>query len=355
MKTSRLLLPTLLAAPALLAFALPETKIELRVEEGDSITRTFTTKAELTLDNMDMTMNGQAPPMMPEMDMTMTTEAEIVVTDEIEKVADGRATRFLRTFDTLTQETSMEMEVDMMGQTQSNEMSVPASSELEGKTVLFEWDGGDYKAKWPEDAEEDEKLLEGLVADMDLTAFLPEGPVEEGDEWQIDPKKLIPVMAPGGNLKLMPEDVETPGMMGVESNFGSFSDWFQENLDGDVSVTFQGTRENEGANVAVLEVHFELENAVDLTEMVRTAMEEAELPPEAQDLDIDHMDLEVAYEGQGQLLWDLAAGRAQSLDLSGDFTLMVDYGMSMSAQGMDMTIESTIEMSGSLGQTAHFE
>lgn len=352
---SRLLLPTVLAAPALLAFALPETRLELRAEEGATITRTFETTAELTLDNMDMTMNGQAPPMMPEMDMTMTTKATIVVTDEIQKVADGRATRFQRNFDTLSQETEMQMEIDMMGQTQSNEMSMPAASELEGKTVAFEWADGVYQAKWPEDSKYDEALLEGLVGDMDLAVFLPKGPVEQGDEWKVNPKELIPVMAPGGNLKLIPENVEAADMMGMQSNFGSSADWFQENLDGDVTVSFQGTRENDGGTLAVLSVRFDLENAVDMTEMVQEGMEKVELPPEAEGLEIEHMDLEIAYEGEGQILWDIAAGRAHSMDLSGDFSLIVDYGMSMSAQGMDLNIESTIEMSGSLGQTARFE
>ena len=42
---------------------------------------------------------------------------------------------------------------------------------------------------------------------MDLRAFLPEKSVSEGDSWSIDLDGLINVLAPGGNLKIVPEDV----------------------------------------------------------------------------------------------------------------------------------------------------
>ena len=87
MKHSKALLVSALTAPALLALALPGDKVEFHPSEGLSLTRTFTSKTELTLDDMEMTMNGQPLPMEIEMDMDMTMSQTVVVTDEIGALA----------------------------------------------------------------------------------------------------------------------------------------------------------------------------------------------------------------------------------------------------------------------------
>ena len=42
-------------------------------------------------------------------------------------------------------------------------------------------------------------------------------------------------------------------------------------------------------------------------------------------------------------------------DLSGDFNLLMNMGMAVSASGMDMDIEQTMEMSGTMNESATFE
>ena len=66
MKTKHILALALLVSPAFLAFTLPADKVAFAPKEGSSVSKTFTTKAEFSLDSMSMTMNGQPSPAMPE-------------------------------------------------------------------------------------------------------------------------------------------------------------------------------------------------------------------------------------------------------------------------------------------------
>lgn len=355
MKHTRLLLLPLLVAPALLSLGRTETRIEYKPSEGSVVQRTFETRAEMTLDSMDMKMNGQAPPMgMPEMDMTMTTKVMTVVEDEFTAVADGRLQRLKRHYSDIGMQTDMAMDMEMMGQTQSQNQNSAASSELEGKSVLFVRDAesGEFKPRWPEGVDGDDDLLTGLTEDMDLRAFLPKDAVAEGQRWEIDPTAMISAMSSGGDLKLVPEEMEANDMqmMGPQ---GSMSDWFAEGLSGTVAAVFEGIREEDGRKLAVIRITFDVKNAVDMSEMMETAMES--MPPEAGEMEFDHMDLEIAYEGEGLLLWDLDRGIGRSFDTSGSFGMLMDMGMTMDNQGQSMNLQMTMEMSGSLAQNAKFE
>lgn len=352
--THRLIAATLLLTPALLAFSPRGTAIKFNVAEGTTKTKTFTSVAELTLDEMGMLLNGQESPMMPAIEMSMTTSFDVTVTDEYVAMGDGQVKKLHRTFDSIHSATDLEMEIDIMGQVQNQDMSMPSSSELEGKKIVFTLgEDGEYVATFPEE-EGDEKLLAGLTEDLDLTGFLPEGEVEEGDEWTIDPTMLGDALAPGGDLKLRPDEMDSGEMMGMNQEMGDLSDWFSDDIEGEVKGTFKGTRETEdGTKVAVIGIMIDITNAVDLTEMMQEGM--ADMPAEAGEMEVQSMDMALAIEGEGTLLWDLAAGCAHSFELTGDFSMQMDIAMAISAQGQDMEIEQSMEFSGSLTNTATFE
>lgn len=361
MNQPRLLLSSLVLAPALLAFAAPDTKVAFAVEEGTTLTRAVSTVVDLSLDDMQVLMNGQEPPMMPEMEINSTMTLELEVTDEMVSLREGAPKKLKRTFDSLSMLTETSMEMDMGGQTMDREMPMNAKSELEGTTVVFTWnaDEGKYDASFEEDSG-DKELLVGLVEDMDLRGLLPPSrEVAEGAEWKVDPSVLSTVLAPGGNLKLIPQMEGMEEMMsGMNSDMGSMSDWFQDTIEGEVTATFRGTRTEEGTTLAAIAIVVDITNAVDMTDLISERMAEMELPPEAQDMDIefDHMDIELGLEGEGLLLWNVGAGRAQSFELSGDFTMAVDMAMSMTVPGMgDLDQEIAMEMSGTLNQNITIE
>ncbi len=352
MKHFRLLLLPILIAPALLSLGAEETTIEFKPREGAVVKRTFTTRSEMTLDSMDMTVNGQAPPMMPSMDMTVTTEATTVVEDKLSSVRDGRIARLERSFVDIDQRTEMVMEIDMMGQVQSQDMDMAAESALAGETVVFAWNEQteEYTPAWPAGKEGKPELLKNLMADMDMVGLLPAGPVTEGQSWEVPTRALMPIMAPGGDLKLVPKDLDP--QMGMMSPQSTAFDWFGEGLTGTVTATFEGLREG---GLGAIRIRFELKNAVDLTSMMEESMSKIEMPPEAGEIDFKHLDMEIEYDGEGLLLWNLAEGRASSFESSGDFGMIMDIGMQMKNEGMDMELEQMLEMSGSLNQTARFE
>jgi len=342
---------TLFAAPLLISGEGRGTKIAFSVEPGSSITKTYETETELTLDNFDMTMNGQEPPMMPGMDMTVNGVTTFEVEDTYSKVADGRPTMLTRSFDTLTGSSEVAMELDIMGEIQNQDMSMEMSSVLEGESVEFVWNEEEeaHDVVLPDGSALEEEDVEGLVEDMDYRVLLPEDEVDEGDEWEVPLEALHTILAPGGDTKLIPEEMEEMGGFGGGGEMGSSSDYFNEDVEGEFTATFDGMRKTDDGEVAVIKFTFELSNAIDLTDQTRESLEDSELPEGVGEMEVEHVDIEIAYEGEGELTWNLDAGHFHTFEASGDFEMLLDQGMIINAMGQEMSIEQTMEFSGSLG------
>jgi hypothetical protein len=351
----RLLLPLALA-PLLLASTPRGTSFEFSVSEGATFTKTANTSSSLTLDDMVMLMNGEEPPMQPDITMSLEDSFSLTVTDEYLSMGPGRPSKLKRTFDTVEQGVEVSVEVDMMGTIDNTDSSVTFTSELEGAEVLFTWDkeNEDFIASFPEDEGQDD-LLKGLREDLDMRSLLPDGEVNTDDEWELDPMAFLPVLVPGGDLKLVAEDSGGgDDMMGMGQDMGSLSDWFNDDVEGAVTATFKGTRKTEdGLQVGVLHFTIKIENAVDMTEKAQGGLDE--LPDGVNEMEITGMDLVLEIDGEATLLWDLAGGHAHSFELNADLILQIDVAMDISAQGMELEIEQQMELSGSMKQTTVFE
>ena len=83
MNSTRTLVLAALAAPILCSTIAPGDSLAFRPKAGTKVSRAWTIKQEQTLDEMNMSMNGQPFPMDLQMDMDMTTENTIEVTDHI--------------------------------------------------------------------------------------------------------------------------------------------------------------------------------------------------------------------------------------------------------------------------------
>jgi len=339
------------ALPLAVAFHAPADTIEFAPARGLTLTKTFTSQGDFSMDNMTMLMNGQESPMMPDMDMSFETAQTIVVVDEYGKTEDGRPLKLTRTYDEIATAVEIAMSIDMGGETQDQDQSVESSSELEGLTVEFTWDEEEeeYVREFP-DGDGDEELLEGLLEDMDLRALLPAGKVSKGDEWEIDPTNLIPVLAPGGDLSLeMGEEIEMT--MGPSPGGMDFTEMLGDLLEGEATATFEGIREVDGLQIAVITIVVEIDSANDMTDMVAGSMDEQELP-EGMEMSIDRMDIEIELEAEGTLHWDVEGGHVHSFDLSGEISMLIDMAMSLEIPGQgEMTIENSMEMSGTMAQS----
>lgn len=343
---------TALGAPVLLGLAIPRETVSFAPAEGLLLKKSFETTTEMNLEEMDMLMNGEPLPFEMDMDISITTEQSVVVFDSYGAILEGRPAKLTRTFDTLSSNSVSAMSSSMMG---DEDVEAIGASELEGATVVFTWnaDEGVYRVAFAEDSDGDEELLDELTEDMDLRSLLPPGDVAEGESWSIDPAAMLHVLAPGGNLAIVPEDVEMGGMALPGGSGMDFNSMLGE-LDGEVSGKLVGIREVDGVKLAVIELTVEVESTNDLTEMIRTMLEDAELPPEAGNMEVESVDVELSIEGEGELLWNLTHGHFAELNLSTEMQSTMDQAMTMSMGSDSMTMEQSMVFSatGNLAYTA---
>ena len=347
---NRFLIPAALVIPALLSSHVPGDRIRFAPSEGSKVEKTFENKAEFTLQNMSLSMNGQDSPAKPEMEMSINSEQKVVVTDEYVANRDGAPKKLRRNYDELGNTVTIAMKMAMMGQTQNKDQNLTGESELQGKKVVFTWDDekSEYKKAFDPALDKD-SLLKDLDEDMDLRVLLPKDEVKPGDSWDVDVKALASVLAPGGNLSIIPKEMSADEMAMGMPGMGSMSDWLRGSLEGEAKATFASVREVEGVKMAVVKLTAKITVSKDMTEMVQDAMKKAKLPPEAGDLSIDHMDVDYKLEAEGELVWDIAGGHIHSFDMSGPSHVQMDMAMKMAPQGQKMTIEYGMELSGTTG------
>lgn len=342
----------LLAAPALLSALPVRDRIAFAPTAGASVSMTYTMVSENSLDDMSMSMNGQEMPM--EMEMEMTNTMEVSFTDEIAKVEGGNPTSFKRTFNTILGGISTETAMDMMGQDQSASTAGRGTSPLEGKTVAFNLKDDEYAVSWADDEEGDASLLEDHDAHAWLAGLLPSEDVSEGGSWDIETDSVLGLFAPCGDLH-MEVEMENGDAMSLGPDMSdTFTDLralMNGTLEGSFTGKFTGYREVDEVRMAVIELDLEIDSVADLADMIREQMEES-LPPEMPiEMDLGAVDVNVALEAKGELLWNAAAGVPGGLSLEGEMGVSMDMSMSMDAGGQQMDMENYMEMSGSIRQT----
>ena len=328
----------------MLALATSGDEVEVRHRAGDEITRSFTFSSELALESMQMIVDGQEMPG-PGIDMEqeMTTELEIVLHDTIEEVDGDRASKLGRTYEKLSSRNSFYM-TDPMGGEEDHEGTM--TSDLEGHTLVFTSVDGEYEASFAEGEAADEELLEGLIALIDLDEFLPEDPVDEGDQWKVDPEVIFALSMPGGDLHLRPEDGDDSGHLQGGGEAGLPED--DAETDGEVVAKYLGIREEDGLRLAAIEITVDVSLSVDLTESLQ-AMDEhlpEDLPDDMVMPEIESAEQETSRTGEGLLLWNVEKGRLHSLELSCNVTERQMMTMIMSMGDMEQTMEQITEMVG---------
>ncbi len=344
MNHKRPILVAALTAPVLLAFALPRDTIAFHPKAGLTLEKTFESTETTTVDEMEVLMNGEVNPMVPDMEIESSMTSTIVVVDQYLACADGMPVRLLRTFETISNESETDVSMEMMGESQDFSMKAKGTSQLEGTTVAFTLEDGEYTKTFHE-GEGDDELLEGLMEDMDLRVFLPEGDVSEGDSWDVDVSLLRAYLFPGGNLALEIENVgeesPVPGM-DPASQPQTHEIWGE--TEGEVTATFSGTRDADGVTVAVIDIELDISTARDISELMRERI--GDIVPDGVEMDISSVDMEITIEGTGQLLWNMAGGHLHSFEMSGETTTTSDSAMEMDMGGQSMSIEESTQASG---------
>jgi hypothetical protein len=305
------------------------------VTAGLSVEKRFSLEHALTV--LKVQLAGQEGGPLSQQGLEVKSKLELGVLDTYRRVEAGRPLELQRLFQTGA------LHVDL-STTDSTGVKTPdsadAESPLQKKSTVFMWVPEEKTfGRYYDDVETLEEYLAGLSEDLDLRALLPDHPVSAGGTWTIEPARLVDVFAPGGDVPF--------GF--VKGGGGTFAHVLTAGVGGPLHAVFGGTakgkveahwketREAEGARLAVVE----------LTIAVETQADHADAPGAAASTDesadarpVEHAGVHWKFEGTGTLLWNLGAGRFESLDLVGreevSSDLTLDFGFDKSRQVLTM-------------------
>lgn len=261
-----------------------------------TLTRVWTSTTEMESAPAKMFLDGEEVPAEAHgtMKLRVSDERRLEVVDEVRAVAEGRPTKFERTYGEFSNK-GVETVIAQPpgGEAREKENARERSSPLKGLVVRFTWNAKDeeyeraFVAQEGEKAKADEALLEGLAADADWLALLEGGPRAKDESFALPTELFQRVQYPLGELNWQIDGKDADGVT-KEINAE-----LAENLDGEGKAKWLGIREVEGRQLGVFSMSAELTSKADA---------EAEESGEKR-----QVDLELSYEGE--ILWDMAAGR----------------------------------------------
>lgn len=318
----------ILAALVALAPVTADT-IAFGPESGSTVEKTFEMSIMLDQRSISMKVGDHELPseMMEDSATSFKSRQKLVVEDEYREVGDERPVKLARKFVEMSDKS--EQRVRMPGMEETQETDKDKESPLEGKTVLFTWNekDGEYAKEWVGDGADD-ALLDGLEQAFDFQEIVPSKSVSEGDTWKIDLADFDYVLGPCGKLAFRGDDDDDDDDDGE----------FQENLTGEVTLTYKGTREEDGRKVAVVAAVLNGKTFQDRD------------PEEGADMRQDY-DLEL----EGEFLWDAAAKRLASYKLAGEVTCAVKVQQEVDMGGETGELLIEIELGGTVEIECAFE
>ncbi len=263
------------------------------------IERVYLSSTKLASEPMTTTVEGQVvDPEGGEVRLQLDDSRRMAVTDTIGKVTDGRPVQFTRKYGECTNSATETLQVKPpTGKEDVRATTRERTTALTDKTVRFAWNGdaeeyepvGDVKGL-------DKETLAGLAADSEWLALLDGGPREKGAEFSIDPQLFVGVGNPLGELRWQ-VGADAPDAAGL-----SISSQLSENLDGKAKATWQGSREVDGRTLSVFALEAELKSHA------------------AADMDDQggKREVELGLEYEGEVLFDIAAGRLSGYSFEAD-------------------------------------
>ena len=309
----------LVAASTAVVPAMPGTqgapeRLRFAPKPGIVLARNLYISHELALESMGQTLNGG--PFRPErIAGSISTWHKVTVDDELLAVADGRPTHMKRTFTDLGGGGKLRFGPESGPRTREEEAVL--TSPMRSRTVDLVWipEESSWSRCWSQ-LEADEVWLAGLEGDSDLLQLLPPNEVSVGDTWEIPLTAVRSVLAPGGNTLITPRTRNVFSRTVEIGVGGDFSELLSTDLSGSFRARLAEVREEGASRLARIELALEsLHSIADRTELWRTSMPVEEKREKAR---LIGAFLEHALDAKGELVWDLTAGHARSLKLSGN-------------------------------------
>jgi hypothetical protein len=281
--------------------------------------------------------------------ITLTGEKRLVVEDTYGPVAGGRALELVRRY--------VELHAARRAHTvtgdHAEDLEQVETCAVEGRRVRFAWSPEErgYRASLADPAAAravaaagpadqgaatggEADALAGLVADMDLLAFLPSAPVAPGDEWAVpfDAFRWA-VLRPGGEpaCRSEPPRGETEEQLAARL-------W--ASLAGEIGARYAGRRERDGARLGAIAFRGRYQGACEL------GLAEAGLRGRR---------MAQSTEVEGELLWDLDRGRAHSLAMTSRGSVSTIDDILVDGQGTARPFERELRFAETSTLAVRFE
>ncbi len=334
MQATSALLGSLLLVP----FALPGDAPALVHKEGQTISRSWSLTTVRKVEEATLSLMGN------DQDIgsgsVRSNQQTLEVSDQIAAVAEGRATRFRRSYDSL----ESERETEGIEETETLRLSAQeGASELEGQVVEFEQDAGAWARSYGADSSGEPEWLDELAVDMDLAALLPVddegGPVEVavGDSWDVPFSFIGDLLSPGGTLQVhSKEDVDVPeGGISIQvPSTGDTARW--DELEGDLVATYEELVAEEGQpRLARIVLEIDLSGEIDLVDELEQAASDR-----GAEESFTAATVERELTGRVEILWNLDASLPQSLEGALECAVTMDCEWTIAAGEMELEIAS---------------
>lgn len=314
-------------------------EVRFAPEEGSELERSWSEALDLEVDSLEETLDGN-PVDVPFSSLVFQARRAFAVEDVLTAVEGGRATDLERTFGASSLEFDLRLDGEPLGHARG-------ASPCEGSVVRFALDPetGEFERSLEEGGIEDERLAR-LEPDLDLSALLPAGEVEEGATWELEPLALRRFFAAGGDLGFEPTERKAemsgvPPEILVAGALGSLHELFSvaEELTGKVEASYAGREESDGPALARIELELEVAAEADLGERLCLLMDDRE-----------ERSFELSGEIEGKLvvLWDLESGHLRSARFEGDAALAgkLAFPMQVVADHPALRFVGAYELSG---------
>jgi len=346
--TMKIRIPSLAGGASLLlvaSLAAPADAPTFAVAAGTKVRKTFTESTSWSVTSLTQRTNGTDMPL-PPVDMRGRFEGELVLSDEYGATEDGRLRSLKRTVERAEAAIDAELETDGA----SEEHALQLESPLAGEVVLFDWNAEreSYDVAL-ESAGSAREWLEFLQEDADLRTALPPAGTEEGETWSLTTEDLTRLLHPGGSWSLWPTGLPDGAyqFVGVEEVLATSLlavSMLDAELSGEGEVTWEETREVGGAQLAVLALRFELEADRDAGDTFEELLVQAGHESSREDLGLE---IDWSLRGEGELVWNLQAGRFESLELQleSEIALVMRWLESYGDVEVEAEIEAELEAS----------
>ena len=310
--------------------------LALRDTAGASTRCIFSVQADRSLASIAQFVNGEdATPPGEDIEQSSSNQFEVAIIDRIDKVEDGVATLFTRTFESIEGEVAQSSKA--RGQT--NEANFDLISDLSGHDVQFRLDEGEWIAEIPEGSEADAAYLPGLVANLNFSELLPAEEVAEGDEWEVSLDFISTLTRPGGELGLHPEEQE---------DFNPGDALLQPERSGSINAKYQGPSEDD-PNLGVIQFEVDVVSTNDLASTLQAQIDASNGgSPKPQVQSAERIS---TLKGSGTVHWGLNTHRLHTLELDCESEETIKREMTLTppqGQGSELSIETSQVSIGSL-------